>query len=234
MGRPVITVKYHVFLFDLDDTLIEIADSYTFFDNIIIEVFNKYSIKPPSSKDRDLLWRNTDYKKLLTSWNFPDHQLFWKTFDEIDFIKRRELLHKGLINVYEDVEPFFKSITTDGEIISVIITNTTQEIAEYELNHFNIVKYFYRIYGLGETQELCKPSPDGINMILDELNEECNFEKSDVFIIGDSENDIIAGEQAGINTIFLNRTNRDVETIAHYSINSLEELIQVIKIYDNK
>jgi HAD superfamily hydrolase (TIGR01549 family) len=213
--------------------LIEIENSYTFFDEIIVEVFKRFGKNPPSSEERDLLWRNVDYKTLLASWNFPDYKLFWKSFDDIDYIKRRELLKKGKINVFEDVIPFFGIINPIKKIISIIITNTTQEIADFELDHFKIRDYFHEVIGLGDTQDLCKPSPEGINSILNELHTTYDFENSDVYIIGDSENDIIAGKSAGIKTVFLNRNEKKTEQNPHFIINSLEDFLKIIKTDSN-
>jgi len=208
--------------------LIEIKNSYSYFDNIIVKVFNKFGKKVPPVNKRDQLWRNVDYKTLLKSWNFPDHDLFWKTFDDIDFIGRQLLLQKGSIKLYNDVIPYFLKSRGSKKRLSIIITNTTQQIAEFILNHFDLVKYFYSIYGLGETQELCKPSPGGINSILNDLSKHYNFKKSDVYIIGDSENDIIAGKKAGIRTIYLNRKNLKIESKSDFFINTLDELFQVV------
>ena len=97
-----------VILFDLDDTLIEIENSYDYFDGIIQQVFIKEGITVPSAEQRDLLWRNSNYKELLRSWGFPDYILFWKIFDDIDFEGRKKLIKQGKIRIYNEVQPLLE------------------------------------------------------------------------------------------------------------------------------
>ncbi|MHA1729016.1 MAG: HAD family hydrolase [Promethearchaeota archaeon] len=222
-----------VVLFDLDNTLIEIMGSHAYFDSIIIKAFQKEKIKTPI-KERNLLWRNSDYKKLLASWGFKDHALFWRIFDEIDYNGRKNMINSGKIAVYNDVESVLKKIKNQSNILTGIITNTTQKIAEYELKIFNLMKYFNIIYGLGDTQELCKPSPNAIAVILSELHSKnYQFKESDVFIVGDSEEDIIAGFSAGIKTVLIDRKSNFTKKTTikpNYFISKLDNLLEILKI----
>lgn len=220
-------------MFDLDNTLIKIENSHNHFDNIIIEVFKKALIEVPSQDQRDLLWRNNDYKTLLSGWNFQDYRLFWKLFDEIDYIERKKLYEKGYIKMYNDVIPLLKTLKSKNNIYLALITNTTERIAEFELRAFGIYDQFDELCALGDNQESCKPSPDGIYNILSGISEEFHTLKENTYIIGDSRDDVSAGQNAGIKTIYVNRKNKSPEQITFnpdYIINSLDVIPEIIGI----
>ena len=42
-----------IILFDLDNTLIEIQNSFNHFDQIIVDVFNEVGVEPPSLEQRN-------------------------------------------------------------------------------------------------------------------------------------------------------------------------------------
>ncbi|MBD3350963.1 MAG: HAD hydrolase-like protein [Candidatus Lokiarchaeota archaeon] len=224
--------KNYIILFDLDNTLIEIVRSHEHFDQIIVDVFKRAGVPIPKDRDRDKLWRNNDYESLLKSWDFQDPVLFWRLFDEIDLERRRRIFKDGRIRIYDDVIPVLNDIKKKENIFSAIISNTTQKIVEFQLNKLRMRNLFDRIYGLGEFQSLCKPSPKGVNLILSDFAESINFSKSNVYIIGDTPNDIAAGKRANIKTVFINRKNRDLEELGKYqpdyTINTLNELTDLI------
>lgn len=226
-------MKNLILLFDLDKTLIQIDGDYDFFDQIIIDVFRSFNLPEPPLKERDKLWRNIDFKDLLKSWNFNDSKKFWKKFDEIDFKKRKEYHKIGKVILFPDVKPFFDKIKNYPYIYSSVITNTTQEIAEFELNTFQIKDYFHSVYGFGENQNNCKPSPTGIKKILSDYSKNIKFDNEDVYIIGDSSTDINAGKNANIKTVLLKREeilDRHRELKPDFIIKNLDELLYILKI----
>jgi HAD superfamily hydrolase (TIGR01662 family) len=224
----------YVILFDLDNTLIEIKNSHQFFDQIIIDVFDEVGIKAPNLEQRNLLWRNSDYKTLLRNWNFPDgdHILFWKIFDKIDFKRRQELYSESKLIMYDDVVDILKRLQ-EMKVHINIITNTTEEITEFELRVFKISKYFDFICTLGDKQDICKPSPEGINIILKSLPNREKISLKNVYIVGDASVDIEAGKNAGIKTILINRYHKDISKFKEkpdYIIKNLYELIDILKL----
>lgn len=222
-----------IILFDLDNTLVQIHNNHHHFDQLIVEVFDKYNIPVPSLEQRDLLWRNMDYDKLLKSWNFPDSEMFWKEFDLIDYQKRKILLSESKIKIFEDVIPLLDILRASPHLILVIITNTTKIITDMELEAFNLKKYFSKIVTLGDfAQDVCKPSPTGIYWILEEFQLKHGIDLSNVYIVGDSAADISAGVNARIKTILINRKHKDLDQIPEkpdYIIQDMKELLEIIK-----
>ncbi|MCP4764162.1 MAG: HAD family hydrolase [archaeon] len=236
------TADYKLILFDLDNTLIFIDDVNNYFDQIIVDVFKEVDIEVPSIEQRNLLWRNHDFKSLLKEWNFPDSsKKFWNIFDDMD-LKRRKILHtRNKIALYDDVLPILKHFKNNEYVFTSIITNTTKEITEFELKSFNLLEYFDEICALGgiikDSAELTKPAPDGIFAIISRIEKKnsdknLKFSKENVFIIGDMNSDIQAGINAGIKTIYINRKNKVIPTIStkpDYIINYLDEILAFIK-----
>lgn len=76
-----------------------------------------------------------------------------------------------------------------------VLSNKPQEFTDALLQRLEICKYFEMVVGGQENLKL-KPDPEAILKILHELN----TSSSRAVIIGDGENDILAGKAAGIKT----------------------------------
>jgi phosphoglycolate phosphatase len=202
--------KIKCILFDLDNTLIDIPDPYTYFDDIIIDVMrDDFHLDVPDKSERDTLWRTgKEYITILNRWGVPDPHEFWELFDCRDEIKRRTLIEKGELIIYPDVIPVLEQLRIQNYQLG-IITNSPSKIAKMELESYGLDTYFDLIIGLGETQEICKPEPDGILMALDQLNRE----PSEVIFVGDSTIDLIAAKRAHIQAILLDRT--EIKKVEH-------------------
>ena len=222
-----------IIFFDLDNTLVKIENSHNFFDNIIVEVFNEYNIKPPTKEQRNQLWRNSDYKKLLQSWNFQDPVLFWKTFDRLDLNHRKTLYNQGNLKTFDDVIPTLEKLRKFEDIRLVLITNSSLDITNFELDSYGLRKYFNEILALGDTQDDCKPNPKRILQLLDSLSNEHEFSKDKVFIIGDSPFDISAGKNANIKSILMKRWDKSHKLwtdLPDYTIDNMEHIFSILQL----
>jgi phosphoglycolate phosphatase len=187
--------KVEVIIFDLDETLIEIPDAYHFFDDIIIITLKKMGISSiPTQEERDRLWRTgKEYIEILKSWGINDPKQFWSIFDEIDFERRKELMVRG------EIKPFPDTLTTLERLQSknyklAILTNTIKKITDYTLEYFGITPFINFALALGDTQERCKPEPDGVFEILKFFS----IPPEKAVMVGDSQNDMEAGFKAKI------------------------------------
>ena len=79
--------NFELIILDLDETLIDIPNSYSFFDEMIIETLKKMSIPTiPSQEERDRLWRTgRDWMLIVKKWGIDEPKKFWNVFDELDF-----------------------------------------------------------------------------------------------------------------------------------------------------
>jgi phosphoglycolate phosphatase-like HAD superfamily hydrolase len=73
-----------------------------------------------------------------------------------------------------------------------------------ELDAYNFDSMFSIVLGLGETQDICKPEPDGILLVLKTLG----FSPDKAVYIGDSTVDLIAAKRAHVTGLLLDRTRK--------------------------
>ncbi|MCF2139939.1 MAG: HAD family hydrolase [Candidatus Lokiarchaeota archaeon] len=199
--RPII----HCILFDMDNTLIEIPDTHSYFDGLIQEVIAKdFHLPMPSVESRDQLWRTgDDFIQVLKSWGIESYKQFWHFFDKRDVIGRKKLMQDGKMQLYPDVLHFLEKMKKKS-VSMAIVTNTPKFIAEPELQEFNIIRFFDYIAGLGDIQELCKPNPEGILQVLNHLG----YRASETIFIGDSVVDALAAARARIHPILIRRKKK--------------------------
>ncbi|MHA1820333.1 MAG: HAD family hydrolase [Promethearchaeota archaeon] len=224
-GDMIRELPFFILFFDLDQTLVKISRAHEHFDGIIVDCFKEFKLRVPSLEERDNLWRDSHNKSLLKDWGFKDNRLFWECFDRLDYAQRKKMIESGEITIFPDVKQFFENLEkfngTNRQsdipfIYKVILSNTSKEIAEYELKTFDIHRYFDEIYALGNNEADLKPSPNIINQIIKKFgnpNKDSADRKKRFFMIGDSHVDVEAAHNAGITSILINRKKKDVNEI---------------------
>lgn len=197
--------KISCILFDLDNTLVEIPNTWQYFDELIVEVMEyDFKLPIPTSEQRDQLWRSgKEYIKILKEWGIDHHQQFWYLFDKRDGIKRKKYIQENLLIMYDDVTPALEAISKNPVKIG-LITNTPQFIAEMELEVFGLKKYFHSIFGLGDDQTMCKPEPEGVYQCL----EDCQCHSSETILVGDNQIDLLAAKRAGVIPVLIDRSGQ--------------------------
>lgn len=197
--------RFDCVLFDLDNTLIEIPDPWNYFDGIIIEVVrDDFHLPVPTQEQRDTLWRTgKEYYKILASWGIPDAKKFWDYFDNRDYTKRKVMITEKKLIIHPEILPILHQLKVQGYTLG-IVTNSPTFIARMELDAYNFDSIFSIVLGLGETQDICKPEPDGILMVLKKLG----FLPEKAVYIGDSTVDLIAAKRAHVKGLLLDRTRK--------------------------
>lgn len=90
-----------------------------------------------------------------------------------------------------------------------VLTNKPQEFSDKLLERLGFYKYFSMVVG-GQANLKLKPEPEGLMKILQHFA----IEPSHALIIGDSENDILAGKAAGTFTCAVSFGFRPVESLS--------------------
>ncbi|UYP45043.1 Pyrophosphatase PpaX [Candidatus Lokiarchaeum ossiferum] len=220
-------------LFDLDNTLIEIPNTWIYFDTLIQDVMEQiFNLPIPPKEQRDTLWRSgKEYIKILQSWGVKDPDEFWYHFDQFDAKKRRVLIQQQKLFLYEDTLPTLNRLNKIPELKIGIVTNTPTFLAIEELEAYNLTHFFNEIIGLGEDQSICKPEPTGINQILRRMDKN---HKNTLFI-GDSLVDIQAGINAHVTPILIDRHRRKskglkgIHPSKYLYCNSLQEIFNLVQ-----
>ena len=221
-------------LFDLDNTLIEIPNTWIYFDTIIQNVMGQiYDLPIPLKEQRDTLWRSgKEYITILHSWGVQDPDDFWYQFDQLDAQKRRMLIKQQKLYLYEDTLPTLNKLKKIPDLKLGIVTNTPTFLALEELNAYHLTHFFDEIIGLGEDQSICKPEPTGINLILQKLNKK----PENTIFIGDSSVDILAGIRAKVSPVLIDRQSKKInglkgiQTSEYIHFKSLTEVFNLAQL----
>jgi phosphoglycolate phosphatase len=177
-------------LFDLDGTLVDSLDDLTDAVNHMLSGFGRQQLEP--DQVRRLVGkgaRNLVQRALDTS-NLAEIEQGLAAFTEFNALHiadksrlypgTRELLHK----------------LTDAGIRMAVISNKQEALSRLILKTLEVEAFFDIIAG-GDTFPEMKPSP----LPLLEVIEKFNCSRADAVMVGDSINDIQAGNRAGITTI---------------------------------
>lgn len=98
-------------------------------------------------------------------------------------------------SLYPHANDLLDILNNNGKMIA-LCTLKAREATLRILREFNINHYFQMVVTVDDIQKP-KPDPQGIQVILDNLN----VQKEDTMIIGDTESDILAGKNANVKTI---------------------------------
>jgi HAD superfamily hydrolase (TIGR01549 family) len=201
-------MEFNPYLFDLDNSLLYIPDPPQYFDNILVETLKSFWIKEiPSREERNKFWNSGEhYIDFLHKWGIKlkEGELFWRRFDAKDFEKRKILIGNNKIKLFPDAIDVLDKLKAAGKKLA-LVTNTAKYIVDYIVKKFQLHNYFDDIFalGYGKEQEIAKPSPEGINLVLKNIG--FYPKKSYAIMIGDSKLDIIAAKRANITACLLKR-----------------------------
>lgn len=106
-----------------------------------------------------------------------------------------------------------------------ILTRNLQNLAVITLEAINADHYFEQSLIFGRENAAPKPSPDGIEKIMDKWG----ISPHETVIVGDHEYDLASGKNAGIQTILVNHTENIYPDLADYFFPNCEALLTYLK-----
>ncbi len=128
-------------------------------------------------------------------------------------------------NLYSTLQALY-----DKDVSINLLTTKSQEQAELILKHFNIDKYFSIILGRSPHLKI-KPEPDGIFYISEKLN----INVKNILMIGDTEMDVMCGQNANARTCAVTYGYREEEYLRNlkpdFVIDNLNILPEIITQY---
>lgn len=189
--------------FDLDGTLV---DSHKTIYNATIKSLHDLNI---SSKIDEEIFREKigmHFVDIFEEMEVPVHD-----FEE--FINIYKNNYFNFINdsqLYSNAKATLKHFSENGYKIS-LLTTKAQDQAEKILEHFNLTEYFDLIMGRRNGLEH-KPSAEPLLLICKELN----VNPTESMIVGDTELDILCGQNANTKTCAIIHGYRTEESVAEY------------------
>jgi phosphoglycolate phosphatase len=177
-------------LFDLDGTLVESLDDLTDAVNHMLADFGRQQLDP--AQVRQLVGKGARnlVQRALASDSAEEISRGLAIFTEFNalHIADKSRLYPGVPELLQEL--------TDKGIRMAVISNKQEALSRLILKALEIDIYFDIIAG-GDTFSEMKPSPLPLLKVIDELD--CST--AEAAMVGDSINDIQAGNRAGITTI---------------------------------
>lgn len=204
-------------IFDLDGTLVNSSKDIT---NAL-----NYAIKPhgfnPLTEKETIKMVGDGLTRLVEKFLGPDNQHI------------KESVLNSFISYYtEHLTDFTKPYPMVKETLAkldkykkAVISNKREFLSKKLLHNLDLLRFFDAVLGSDSALEK-KPSPEPIKKALNNLN----VRPEDAVIVGDSDNDILAGKNAGIKTIGVTYGYRSAEMLkdADFLINKIDELLPLL------
>jgi phosphoglycolate phosphatase len=220
-------------LFDIDGTLVNGARChYKAFIEAIKEVYNfsgdMRGINYAGKTDQQIL-------REVLEMNIPNESIIKKKFSECLEIMSSyytENVHKENIQVLTGVKDVLTELKKMGVLLG-LVTGNLKPIAHAKLNRANLDSYFtFGGYGSDHPNRTCL-----VKKALKIAQDDFNFHGDQVFIIGDTPRDIIAGREAGVNTVAVATGHYSKDELINYDadfvLENLKNKSELLKIICN-
>lgn len=229
-----LTMKYNLFLFDLDDTLLDFKESekLCFFsslkalgvDSSLDEMFSLYQVENAA------LWRL--FEQGQTTKEHLKVERFRKVFDAFNVTLNPEEASQLYLNSLPDsvvlmdyARELLEFLKDKGEI--GIITNGIAHVQTKRIDNSNI-KEFLSFVSVSEDCGYAKPDTRFFEYTVSMAK---NFDKTKTIVIGDRyDADIVGGHRFGIDTCWFNpkKVVPTSDISATYTISHLKDFEQII------
>ena len=190
--------QYKLYLFDFDGTLF---DSFGALDYVFDSAFSAVGVQ--IDHDRVDVYSRRPLEETYAELNAPLDKLnifiaeIIRALDDKRSIKATKTFH--------DTLDFLKYCKNHSIKIGIVTSNSVLHVKNI-LNYFNIPEDTFCVYVGSDMEKSTKPSPKPILKALEILNYQDSLD--DVIYVGDAENDCLAGKNANIDYILINRSNK--------------------------
>ncbi len=218
-------MKKKLIIFDVDGTIwdsekdVFLAFNHTLKENAGFEI-NKEEFQKLAGLSLGNMFERVlpDDKKQLSDRYEKKYKQYY--IDEGHYTDATDLFE----NVKETVD-YFKN----KGFFMAVASSKPKRILDKMVKHFNLEGFNY-VLGTEESNFKHKPDPEIINYIIDNLN----VSKEDSVIVGDSKSDILAGKNAGIDTIAVtygyDKPENLVKLEPTYVIDEFSKLSEIIEL----
>ena len=205
-------------IFDFDGTL---GDTFMHIYNTFKRCINKYDLNDISVEDF-LKINGSSLIEILKILGASDDKI-----EEIRLFYRSSFLDDiSDIILYDDVKETLIELKNRGFLLA-IATNRDSNSLSFMLREFGMYDLFDALVGIDQVKN-GKPDPEMINIILDKLN--VSYEES--IMIGDTNFDIILGQNAGVSTCYACHTNEEDKKVTDfnpdYVIYNFKEILDLL------
>ena len=212
-------LKYKLVLFDLDGTLID-TDKLIFMG--YYHLFKKH--RPEYQVTFE------DMVGFLGPTLIDMFNIYFKDLDKKMLIEEYRTYvmahHNKFVSAFKGAKELLTELRNLGVHVGVV-TSKRKDVALYGLKQFGLDEYCELLIDCDAVSKF-KPDPEGINYSLNHFN----IDSKSTLMVGDSKSDILAGMNAGCDTVAVNYSIKGEfykELPVTYVVDELLEILKIVK-----
>lgn len=212
-------IEFDHYIFDFDLTLFDTLEG---FEVCYKKAFSKVGIEV--KKGDTEIFVKEGLRATFSRFSQPFDEMDYNVF-EAEFLKWSQTVMAEKAKIYPDTFETVSVLKKCGKRLSIVTGKPKQRVIEI-LEKYGIDSIFDAIFGYGD---YCKekPEPDSIIQCI----EACNIPREQTVYVGDSINDVLAAQNAGVVPILLCRNEKQSDfeqSCCPIIINSLKEMVRTI------
>ncbi len=132
--------------------------------------------------------------------------------------------HNAKAFAFPGVVQTIKTLSARGIPLAILTNNSTGTVLS-GLDHLGIRQYFDHMISRDDVKET-KPSPEGMHKLLNKMA----LQPHEVVFVGDTANDILAGQNAGVKSALVGWSVTPVAHPSDFVLDKAEDLIHLIEL----
>ncbi|KAB1193795.1 HAD-IA family hydrolase [Haloferax sp. MBLA0076] len=216
--------EYDAIVFDSDGVLVE-PPAYETQLAATRDAFRDVGIETPSQQHLDDIVGGVTADRLydICRTYDIDAESFWDARERRDEQSQFEAFKRGARDRYDDVAAIAELPGRRG-----VVSNNHHSTIEFKLDFFELEPLFDTFYGREMTIEslsLKKPNTHYLD------NAEADLDATSALYVGDSESDVVAAHNAGVDSVFIRRPHcreTDLTATPTHEIDSLSDLTRLL------
>lgn len=217
-------MSYDAVIFD-NDGVLTVPTARDVFRSTVERAFYDFGVLVPKQGYVDALVNGdaADVERICDDYTI-DPAEFWSIRERAAIEAQHAELQAGAKPLYDDVDALRSLSASLG-----IVSNNQQETVENVVRVFGLGDLFESVHGRAPTLEgldRCKPDPYLLAAAVDEL------EAANPLYVGDSECDVVAAAELGIDSAFVRRAHREgyvLDREPTYEVSDLADLIELVE-----
>lgn len=218
-------MSYDAVLFDHDGVLVTLTSDTTHLTGAR-EAFAHVGVDDPDPAHVEALSIGVTVPELTDTCGEygVDPAAFWRARDELVSAAQRTEIERGEKRLYDDVDAL-----ADLQAPLGVVSSNQRRTVEFSLEHFGLADRFETVQARDPTVESLrrkKPNTHYVDRALEALD------ATDALFVGDSESDVEAAAEAGIDAAFLRRSHTADATLSvtpDYEVEDLRAVVDLVE-----
>ncbi len=185
-------MEHQLYIFNFDNTLFDTEEGL---EICYQQAFGTIGVE----YEKEMLKEFMREPLMETYRRYSSDMSLFKTFEDT-FYSTSDVVIRDHATVFDDTAEVIKYLKNAGKDISIITTNSSDAVSDV-LKKYRMSEYFDNVIGHGDySNDL--PDPEALELCISKYPE---LSKNDAVYIGDSKFDMLAADNAGIFSVFVDR-----------------------------